>query len=95
MCNQCDNLSAREASLVEHIASLEKQLQQSLNRKPSPPPFTPTVLTPQQNLELQQLQQQLESVTADRKQLEEQLSSQVCSNFILTQGLYLFLVIAV
>lgn len=76
VCNQCDNLTTREASLVSHISSLEKQLQQNLPRKPSPPP---SASTPNQhlNLELQHIQQQLQLVTDERKQFEEQLTTQV------------------
>lgn len=75
VCNQCDNLSAREASLVEHVATLEKQLQQSLPRKPSPPP--PITLPQPPSAELQQVLQQLESVSTEKKQLEEQLATKV------------------
>ncbi|XP_075214330.1 Golgi matrix protein 130 kD isoform X2 [Lycorma delicatula] len=74
VCNQRDNLSAREASLVEHVATLEKQLQQSLPRKPSPPP--PVAPSQPLNIELQ-VQQQLENLSMEKKQLEEQLATKL------------------
>ncbi|XP_039280277.1 golgin subfamily A member 2 [Nilaparvata lugens] len=68
--NQNESLSAREASLVEHVSNLEKQLQQTQQRKLSPPLRT-------NNGELEKANKQVLEITAEKHALSERLEKEV------------------
>ncbi|RZF40381.1 hypothetical protein LSTR_LSTR008811 [Laodelphax striatellus] len=68
--NQRDSLSAREASLVDHVSNLEKQLQQTQQRKLSPP-------LRMNNGELEKVNKQLLEITSEKHLLSEQLEKEV------------------